>query len=378
MVEKCAAEEAARLSSASGSQRATTQAKLTSSRGGGFVPHSEVVVFGNEKRRALSRAFVEQLLKRMQPVTSNCRSKIFKAFVALFGTNWTVPNVQTAYSILDDFFVDLRDRLKQELKTVFGGYKGIPLAPLISADLDHWTCPHTNLSYCALNVHYLSCKDGAWNKVTRCLACSLFAAQHTAENIADWVLEEFGEYGIPGASMDTLADFRAYVLCNVSDNASNMVKSIVDILGFEKTSCAIHSLSRNLNAGFQEPLAAALMRKCKKHATDLHQSNVMTSDFMNVQEQLGITSPVTIPQAAATRWEGVVNILDVMHDRKLACENYYTNKDPRYEQRMDVHDWEKLTQILAFTEPFRRTFRALEYTTKITSNEVGLYTLERS
>lgn len=82
----------------------------------------------------------------------------------------------------------------------------------ISLTTDGWSSISQD-PYMSLTAHYIN-QD--WELVTRCLKTEYHPESHTAENVADFIKDSLGEYGLRYGNVVTVT----------TDNAANMIAAV--------------------------------------------------------------------------------------------------------------------------------------------------------
>lgn len=156
---------------------------------------------------------------------------------------------------------------------------------------DMWTSLKTE-SYIALTGHYLT-DDLEFKTVL--LGCCNFPGHHTSENIATEIrtlVEKF--------------ELKEKVNFMVTDNASNVVRAVKDILNWKNFGCYAHTL--NLIVDNALKLVEDDISKVKRIVAHVKKSTVSSERLQKYQLQQG-NEPKRLSQAVDTRWNSTYYML---------------------------------------------------------------------
>lgn len=126
-------------------------------------------------------------------------------------------------TLLPALYEETKTNLKTDLETQ---------ALSVCLAVDSWTSP-TNDSYNAFTAHYI---NDEFELKGLLLECYEFKESHTFQNLANEMNTKIEEWGLTGK-----------IFIVVTDNASNIVGSVINILEWRHFRCYAHSLNLIVN-----------------------------------------------------------------------------------------------------------------------------------
>ncbi|KAJ4935030.1 hypothetical protein JOQ06_007809, partial [Pogonophryne albipinna] len=148
-----------------------------------------------------------------------------------------------------------------------------------------WTS-NTTTSYMSVTCHYIT----DFKLRSNLLDCFVVAESHTSQNLAQELSRVAKEWGI----QDKIA------AC-VTDNASNIVKAVNDILKWNHVRCFAHLLNLTVRSSVHQTEIQALILKVKSIAEYVRRSTVASAKLREMQLQMGQVQ-LRMKQDVATRW----------------------------------------------------------------------------
>ncbi|KAJ4925443.1 hypothetical protein JOQ06_018174 [Pogonophryne albipinna] len=170
---------------------------------------------------------------------------------------------------------NVRAELQEQIRT----------APAVCLTTDCWTS-NTTTSYMSVTCHYIT----DFKLRSNLLDCFVVAESHTSQNLAQELSRVAKEWGI----QDKIA------AC-VTDNASNIVKAVNDILKWNHVRCFAHLLNLTVRSSVHQTEIQALILKVKSIAEYVRRSTVASAKLREMQLQMGQVQ-LRMKQDVATRW----------------------------------------------------------------------------
>ncbi|KAJ4922008.1 hypothetical protein JOQ06_004027, partial [Pogonophryne albipinna] len=236
--------------------------------------------FINRPIQPLQQSKVDQALVKMiatdfQPFTI-VEDRGFRAYTAALDPSYVLPSRGTiSKRMLPNLFEKVRAELQEQIRT----------APAVCLTTDCWTS-NTTTSYMSVTCHYIT----DFKLRSNLLDCFVVAESHTSQNLAQELSRVAKEWGI----QDKIA------AC-VTDNASNIVKAVNDILKWNHVRCFAHLLNLTVRSSVHQTEIQALILKVKSIAEYVRRSTVASAKLREMQLQMGQVQ-LRMKQDVATRW----------------------------------------------------------------------------
>ncbi|KAJ4943232.1 hypothetical protein JOQ06_005737 [Pogonophryne albipinna] len=236
--------------------------------------------FINRPIQPLQQSKVDQALVKMiatdfQPFTI-VEDRGFRAYTAALDPSYVLPSRGTiSKRMLPNLFEKVRAELQEQIRT----------APAVCLTTDYWTS-NTTTSYMSVTCHYIT----DFKLRSNLLDCFVVAESHTSQNLAQELSRVAKEWGI----QDKIA------AC-VTDNASNIVKAVNDILKWNHVRCFAHLLNLTVRSSVHQTEIQALILKVKSIAEYVRRSTVASAKLREMQLQMGQVQ-LRMKQDVATRW----------------------------------------------------------------------------
>ena len=206
----------------------------------------------------VDQALVKMIATDFQPF-SIVEDRGFRAYTEALDPSYVLPSRGT---ISKRMLANLcRADIEEQIKT----------APAVCLTTDCWTS-NTTTSYMSVTCHYIT----DFKLRSNLLDCFVVTEQHTSQNLAQELSRVAKEWGI----QDKIA------AC-VTDNASNIVKAVNDILKWNHVRCFAHLLNLTVRYSVHQSEIQALILKVKSIAEYVRRSTVASAKLREMQQQMG-------------------------------------------------------------------------------------------
>lgn len=212
----------------------------------------------------------------------------FKKFIHLLDPKYVLPSKFTIRTnLMKDLYLQGFNKLKQILSDV--NYMAITT--------DSWTSVTTE-SYLSVTCHFMSTNYELKSVI---LSIKSLTKSHTAQNIADALLEIFEEW-----------DINNKITCIVTDNAVNMIKTC-EILKKRHHSCYAHTLNLVVQDNLNLDCIKNVISKCKEIVRFIKSSSIATETFKQEQkneiEDVMTENSYKLIQEVPTRWNSLLYMI---------------------------------------------------------------------
>lgn len=251
-------------------------------------------------------------------------------------------------SLLDETY----HRVDQQIKSqVFGEVQSICLTT------DLWTS-RTTECYIAVTGHYLT---ESLEFKTVLLRCCNFSGNHTAVNIASELNAIMDQWGIASK-----------VNFVVSDNASNIVKGIKEILKLKHFGCFAHTLNLIVDDAIRP--CKELIDKVKRVVAHYRKSTVSAERLTKYQLQQNADAQTKrLVQDVDSRWNSTFYMVSRFVELKEALRSTMALVDRDLPQ-ITVEDWSVLTQLITVLHPFEQLTKDMSGEKYLTASSVIVMT----
>ena len=200
----------------------------------------------------------------MQPLSA-VEGHGFRHLMAIVEPRFAIPSrpyfIQTE---LPKIYIEMKQKMRDVVSS--GRFH--------SVTTDLWTSQYQVKGYLTLTTHFM---DSEWVLRSFVLATVEVPMEHTAENIKKVVTDILLEYGI-----------EEKVIAATTDNGTNIVKAISELLEFFHMPCVRHTLNLAVKKCFElNQVARALARVCKL-VGHFHRSSKAMSKLCEKQQLLGV------------------------------------------------------------------------------------------
>lgn len=215
----------------------------------------------------------------------------FKAMIAAANSSVRIPNRRNITARLDELEESARNGIRKSMKGLF-----------LAITADAWSSPVMD-SFLSLTASAL---DETFTLVNLPLECSSFDGSHTAERIYEKLQQLLARNGIN----------ESYVSAIVADNAANQKKA-GELAPYDSLGCAPHTLQLTVKMILEDPVCAALLKKCRKLVGSFRHSAAKVQELKGEQQRLELPERRVI-QDVKTRWSSTYMSIDMLCDNQMA------------------------------------------------------------
>ncbi|XP_050316049.1 E3 SUMO-protein ligase ZBED1-like [Anthonomus grandis grandis] len=212
----------------------------------------------------------------------------FNKFVNLLDPRYVLPSSFTlSGKMLNEFYLEMYQKVKAELEKI----------EYVAITCDSWTSTATE-SYLTVTCHYI---NTYYELKTAILSTKPLTGgiNHTAENIAQTLTEIFEKWNIENK-----------VMCIVTDNAANMIKSC-ELLKKKHLPC--YALILNLAVQENFVVIQPVIKKCKDVVT-FFKSSTIAMDMFKKEQNIDANNEghkeYKLIQEVTTRWDSTYHMLE--------------------------------------------------------------------
>jgi uncharacterized membrane protein YgcG len=224
-----------------------------------------------------------------QPISA-VEQTTYKDMIAAANPSVRVPSGRNVAARLVDLEETARDGIKGSLKQLF-----------LAITADVWSSPVMN-SYLSVTATGL---DESFKLISLPLECSPFPGSHTAERIYEKLHQLLARNGFD----------EDYVSAIVADNAANQ-KRAGELAQYDSLGCAPHTLQLTVKLVLEDPLCAALLKKCRRIVGSFKHSALKVQELEAEMRLKGTTRRVL--QDVKTRWSSTLMSIDMLCDSQMA------------------------------------------------------------
>jgi hypothetical protein len=233
---------------------------------------------------------VRWMVHTYQPISA-VEQTTYKDMIAAANPSVRVPSGRNVAARLADLEEKARDSIKGSLKQLF-----------LAITADAWSSPVMD-SYLSVTATGL---DESFKLISLPLECSPFPGSHTAERIYEKLQQLLARNGID----------EDYVSAIVADNAANQ-KRAGELAPYDSLGCAPHTLQLTVKLVLEDPLCAALLKKCRRIVGSFKHSALKVQELKAEQMRLKGTTRRVL-QDVKTRWSSTFMSIDMLCDSQMA------------------------------------------------------------
>ncbi|XP_048478263.1 zinc finger BED domain-containing protein 4-like [Plutella xylostella] len=285
------------------------------------------------KKAQLDMQLLLMIAKEYQPF--NLVNDIeFRKFVTLLNPSYTLPTPKTlSENLLPQQYLKLKQKVKDQLSKALA----------VCVTTDGWTSDN-NESFIGVTAHYIDPETS--ELCSYLLGCIEYEESHTAENLHQFLREQFKEWDI-GHKVGAI----------VSDNAANILAAI-HLSDWRSVSCFAHTL--NLIVQTALGCISEITGKVKKIVEFFHRSTTGLNKLKSIQLQMNAPQ-LKLKQDVITRWNSTYDMLDRATKIKEAL--IATLALIRQDLVLSAEDW----RVIESAVPILKIF--YEVTTEISSEK---------
>ncbi|KAK1904300.1 Zinc finger BED domain containing protein 1 [Dissostichus eleginoides] len=272
----------------------------------------------------VDQALVKMIATDFQPF-SIVEDRGFRAYTEALDPSYVLPSRGTiSKRMLPNLFEKVRADIEEQIKT----------APAVCLTTDCWTS-NTTTSYMSVTCHYIT----DFKLRSNLLDCFVVTEQHTSQNLAQELSRVAKEWGI----QDKIA------AC-VTDNASNIVRAVNDILKWNHVRCFAHWLNLTVRYSVHQSEIQALILKVKSIAEYVCRSTVASAKLREMQLQMGQVQ-LRMKQDVATRWNSTYYMLQRVIEIKEPLVSTLALINPLL-PALTPEEWDITKEVCDILKPF--------------------------
>ncbi|XP_028153494.2 E3 SUMO-protein ligase ZBED1-like [Diabrotica virgifera virgifera] len=238
------------------------------------------------RQQELNDLILHMIVHDLQPI-SFVENGGFRDLMAGVEPSYVIPSRFTfTYSFLPQKFSQKTEKLKGLLST----------ASSVSITTDGWTAQHSQTSYLAYTVHFIT-KD--WTLYSTLLKCHQFDDSKTAQHLKDDLYSVVNEW-----------DILEKVFSVTSDNASN-IKAAIKLTEWGHIGCFAHTINLIVQSGLEISDVSPLRKKVKAIVEYFHRSTKANTKFKAMQGQMNEGQrSLKLKNDVATRWNSTYFMIE--------------------------------------------------------------------
>lgn len=273
----------------------------------------------------VDEALVKMIAMDFQPF-SIVEDRGFRSYTQALDPTYVLPSRGTiSKRMLPNLYEKVRAELKCKIKT----------APAVCLTTDCWTS-NTTTSYISVTCHYI---DDDYKLQSNLLDCFVMTEQHTADNLAQELSSVAHEWGIDEK-----------IAACVTDNASNIVKAVNEVLRWNHVRCFAHLLNLIVRNAIQSPALQDIIQKVKNITEYVRRSTVASAKLREVQQQMkkDLLRP---KQDVSTRWNSTFYMLERFLEIKEPLVSTLALVNPQL-PALTLVEWTIIKEACNILKPF--------------------------
>ena len=293
-------------------------------------PSSSIKKLPHNSTRAveLSNAVVEFVVRDLRPV-SVVDGYGFLNLMETAEPRYTVPCRRTIMNLIDRKYSDLK-------RSVRGSLSGQQCVTLTT---DMWTS-RAGEGYFSLTAHYIT---EEFEMCSSHLQCHHLPGVHDHTHISDAISDALADWCI---QLDT------DVVAFVTDNGSNIKKSLKDDLNKLNLPCAGHTLNLSVQRAFLLPEVRTAVSRAKKVVEHFNRSRLHLEELEEKQRLLGLPLHKLI-QGVQHRWNSVYDMIERLCEQQAAVAAVLHNHRDLLHLEHSPAEWRLLEDLCKVLEPFK-------------------------
>lgn len=177
------------------------------------------------------------------------------------------------------------------------------------------------------------------------LDCVAMPQSHTSENLAAELKKVVSEWGLDKK-----------VVLGISDNASNIVKAIKEVLQWNFLGCMAHTINLVVETAIKH--VEALLSKIKAIASHFKRSALSNEKLINYQRNSGL-EPKKLLQDVSTRWNSTYLMLQRFCELEEAIKSTVALIDKQDLPVLNHLDWKMAKELIVVLKPFFEATKGL-------------------
>ncbi|XP_055034115.2 E3 SUMO-protein ligase ZBED1-like [Misgurnus anguillicaudatus] len=216
----------------------------------------------------------------------------FQELIHLLEPAYQIPSRRTITRLVETHYEERKQQLFKELSK----------AERVALTTDCWTAL-TAESYITITCHFIS---DDWQINSAVLLTESLPGRHTADHLAEKMIEAVDQWGLKGR-----------VIACVHDNAANIVAAnSTTRVPWISVACFAHTLQLAINDGFALYLYRVISA-ASKLVSHFNHSTIATKALQKKQEQMGLATH-RLTQSCKTRWNSVCEMFDRLVEQRWA------------------------------------------------------------
>ena len=292
-----------------------------------FVRQAAVKKLPHDSKRAieLTDALLEFVARDLRPV-SVVDGRGFLHLMEKAEPRYTVPCRRTVMNAMDRKYCEL----KRSVRGLLSGQRSVTVTT------DIWTS-RAGDGYFSLTAHYITDQFVMHSSQ---LHCHHMPGVHDHVHISEGITSALVEWCI---NLDDIVAF-------VTDNGSNIKKSVKEDLDKLHLPCAGHTLNLSVQKAFSVPEIQTAISRAKKVVEHFNRSRLHYEELEEKQQLLGLTKHKLI-QGVQHRWNSVYDMIERLCEQQAAISAVlHHHRDLLHLEHSPSFFLEDLCKIL---EPFK-------------------------
>lgn len=236
--------------------------------------------------------FVKWLVRTIQPLSIG-ETEEFLDMIRCASPNAKVPSRRKVCKVLDQLDEIARIHIKQNM-----------LQQFVAITTDAWSS-NSNQAFLSLTAHYIDEEFALWMLP---LECSPFDGSHTGKR----TLEK------TNAMLSSNNISEEYVSSLVADNARNQAWA-GNAAAYDYDPCGPHTLQLTAKKLLNDPVMAAVLRKCRKIVGAFRHSGLKCEELRAEQVRCELKL-MRMVQDVSTRWSSTYMSIKVLHINKVPVD----------------------------------------------------------
>ncbi|KAF4525106.1 hypothetical protein B566_EDAN006328 [Ephemera danica] len=228
---------------------------------------------------------------------------------------------------------------------------------------DNWTSVAMQ-AYIAVTVHFI---DDNWDLIGLCLCCKEMSIDHTADNLADVLIDIFDELGL------SLTSIQKKLSGATTDNGTNILNAVQKVLKWNHVSCFGHTLNIGINKIMKITRVEKVIARIKHIQNSFAHSWLLRRELAKEQQSLG--KPVLkIPSVCPTRWWSLLRLLEFIDSNHVCIYNLFSRDETRFRKHrskcLKTHELATIRILIKFLRPFNTISDELSSEKTVTSSSI--------
>lgn len=237
-------------------------------------------------------------------------------------------------------------------KTLTSVVKLLSLAESVCLTTDTWTSKNTE-SYIAVTAHFIH----EFQMHSILLSCEKLSGSHTSAHLAVAVKNIVRKFGLQDK-----------VLVCVTDNASNIVGAIKDVISWKHFPCFAHTVNLIVNDGLDSQ--SELLSKIKSIVGYFKRSTTSSEILTKTQSNAGIKTPLKLLQSVETRWNSTYYMLQRFLELGDNIKMAIALLNSKNIEQLTTEEWGRCRDLSQILKPFEEISKRMCGGKYVTGSEV--------